>query len=58
MMAGSWIAIARTGYPNNPAVPFWPAYDDERRAAMVFNVEAHVVHDPNGKVREILGGDT
>ena len=56
-MSSSWITFARTGNPNNPAVPDWPAYDTERRAAMVFNVEAHVVNDPLAEVRRILEGD-
>ena len=56
-MSSSWIAFARTGNPNNPAVPNWPAYDTRHRAAMVFNVEAHVVNDPLARVRSILAGE-
>ena len=56
-MSSSWIAFARSGNPNNKAVPNWPAYDTNRRAAMVFNVEAHVVNDPLADVRRILQGD-
>ena len=53
-MSSTWIAFARSGDPNNGTVPKWPAYDSERRAAMVFDVEPTVVEDPKGEVRRIL----
>jgi len=56
-MSSSWIAFARTGNPNNPAVPNWPEYDPKRRAVMVFDVESHVVNDPNGAARKLFASD-
>ncbi|HEX7038372.1 MAG TPA: carboxylesterase/lipase family protein [Pseudomonadales bacterium] len=53
-MASSWIAFARTGNPENDAVPEWPRYDAERRATLVFGDEPHVVDDPKGAIRELL----
>ena len=44
-MSAAWLAFARTGDPNTPALPNWPAYDAARRATMVFNLESRVVED-------------
>jgi para-nitrobenzyl esterase len=44
-MHRAWIAFARTGDPG------WPAYDNERRATMRFDVESAVVEDPEGPQR-------
>jgi para-nitrobenzyl esterase len=50
-MSGAWVAFARTGDPNHPALPHWPPYNLERRATMIFDVEPHVEDDPNGDER-------
>jgi para-nitrobenzyl esterase len=52
--SSAWVAFARTGDPNHPALPTWPAYDDARRATMIFNTTSRVVDDPNAPVRQIL----
>jgi para-nitrobenzyl esterase len=54
-MSSAWIAFARTGNPNNPAIPAWPAYTAERRATMEFDVQSKVVEDPASDVRRALG---
>jgi para-nitrobenzyl esterase len=36
----TWIAFARTGNPNNPAIPHWPAYTVPERATMVFDTQS------------------
>jgi para-nitrobenzyl esterase len=56
-MASTWVAFARTGNPNNDAVPQWPRYETERRAAMVFDVPPRVQNDPNREVRLLLEGE-
>ena len=53
-MSESWIAFAKTGNPNNKAVPNWPAYDPKTRATMVFNVETTIVNDPRGSERVLF----
>ncbi len=53
-MSSAWIAFAKTGNPNNPATPRWPAYDSANRATMLFNVKSHVENDPYADVRKAL----
>jgi len=45
-VSDAWIAFARTGDPNTPKLPHWPAYDAKNRATMVINNESKVVNDP------------
>jgi para-nitrobenzyl esterase len=54
MMSAYWISFARDGDPNAPDLPQWPAYDDKRKATMVFNVESAAKDDPVGDVRAIV----
>lgn len=53
-MAEAWVAFARTGNPNTPAIPEWPAFDLTRRATMVFDVVSKVVDDPRGDERRLF----
>jgi len=55
-MSASWIAFARSGNPNNPAIPNWPAYNSAGRATMMFDVSSRVVDDPYTDVRKALAG--
>jgi len=45
-MSATWAAFARTGKPDNPAIPVWPAYTGAERATMVFDTRCRVVNDP------------
>ena len=51
-VANTWIAFARTGDPNNPSIPAWPAYTPHRRATMVFDLDCRVIDDPDAEGRE------
>ncbi len=52
--SGAWVAFARTGNPNHKTLPNWPAFDNSKRAVMVFNDECKVVDDPHGEERRLL----
>jgi para-nitrobenzyl esterase len=53
-MSESWIAFARTGDPNNEAIPRWEPYDADRRATMHVDVEPELVDDPHRDERLIV----
>lgn len=53
-MMDAFIAFARTGDPNGPGLPPWPAYTLPRRATMVFDDETRVADDPRGAERELF----
>lgn len=53
-MSESWIAYARTGDPNNPAVPRWNPYDLDSRSTMIFDVPSRAVDDPRRAEREFM----
>jgi para-nitrobenzyl esterase len=44
--ASAWVAFAKTGDPNNPDMPRWPAYDAQKRATMLFDHNTRVESDP------------
>jgi para-nitrobenzyl esterase len=45
-VSDAWIAFARTGDPNTPKLPRWPAFNPKDRATMVFNNASKVENDP------------
>jgi para-nitrobenzyl esterase len=45
-LSDTWIAFARTGDPNTPKLPHWPAFNPKDRPTMVINNESKVVNDP------------
>ena len=45
-MSATWAAFARSGKPDNAAIPAWPAYTETTRAAMVFDTRCRIVDDP------------
>jgi para-nitrobenzyl esterase len=49
--SSAWIAFARSGDPNHPGLPKWPAYNMTERATMVFDNECRVVSDPGSVER-------
>jgi para-nitrobenzyl esterase len=50
-MSATWIAFARHGIPDNPAITAWPPYTPEQRATMILDTAHRVVHDPDREMR-------
>ena len=50
----AYIAFAKTGNPNNPKLPHWPAYDLKNRATMCFDKVSKVVNDPRSEPRKMF----
>jgi para-nitrobenzyl esterase len=55
-MMDTWIAFARTGNPNNPAMPALSPYTADIRATVLFDNEISVVDDPYGQERAVWDG--
>ena len=47
----TWAAFARTGKPDNPAIPHWPVYTVAERATLIFNQECRVANDSDRETR-------
>jgi para-nitrobenzyl esterase len=52
--SSAWVAFARTGDPNTPKLPRWPAYSSTSRDTMLFNNECRVEQDPDRGPRLIM----
>lgn len=50
-IAATWTAFARTGNPDNPAIPHWPAYTASTRATLALDRNCHVENDYGREVR-------
>jgi len=50
-MMSAWASFARSGNPNTPKLPSWPAYDTKSRNTMIINVESHVEKNPDHQAR-------
>lgn len=55
IMMATWAAFARTGDPNNAALPDWRPLDGRRRT-MLLDVESRLERDPGGERRRALDG--
>jgi para-nitrobenzyl esterase len=53
-MSGAWTAFARSGNPNHSGLAHWPAFDETKRAVMIFNDKCEAVDDPYGDARRML----
>jgi para-nitrobenzyl esterase len=54
-MSETWISFARTGDPNNAAIPAWPPYDLVDRPVMLFDAPSYLAHDPHSAERRFMG---
>ncbi|HEY4941854.1 MAG TPA: carboxylesterase/lipase family protein [Rhizomicrobium sp.] len=53
-MSATFIAFARSGNPNNKALPEWKPYTLPNRETMIFDVSSHLENDPRGRERELF----
>jgi para-nitrobenzyl esterase len=47
-MSDAWIQFARTGDPNHPRLPHWPAFAPETAATMIFDNVSRTELNPDG----------
>jgi para-nitrobenzyl esterase len=52
-LGSAFAAFAKTGSPNNPAIPAWNAYDPLQRSVMLFNETTQQVNDPDREIRQM-----
>jgi len=52
--SAAWTAFARTGDPNTPRLPKWPAYSAASRDTMLFNNDCRVKQDPDRGPRLVM----
>ncbi|MDQ1191897.1 para-nitrobenzyl esterase [Brevundimonas vesicularis] len=53
-MSETFIAFARTGDPNNAAIPAWGRYTLPERATMIFDVDSRSENDPRADERRLF----
>jgi para-nitrobenzyl esterase len=53
-VSSAWLAFARSGDPNTPKLPRWPAFTAAERSTMVFDNQSKVERDPIGEQRRVL----
>jgi para-nitrobenzyl esterase len=51
IVSATWVQFARSGKPDNAAIPAWPAYTTDTRATLVFDTRCRVVNDPGSDAR-------
>ncbi len=54
VMSAAWAAFARTGNPDHPDMPHWPAFDPQTYPTMMFGEQVRVENDPNHEERLAL----
>jgi len=53
-MSKVWLAFARSGDPRTPEIPEWPAYEEQRRATLLFDLPSRIAFDPDSADRRII----
>jgi para-nitrobenzyl esterase len=52
-MHRAWVSFVATGDPGHDALPAWPAYDCQDRAAVEFGRRPRLIHDRETPVRDL-----
>ena len=55
-MSNALVAFARTGNPNHPGIPRWPAYSANAPANMIFDTRVEVRNAPDGAALKLIAG--
>ena len=55
-MSNALVAFARTGNPNHPGIPHWPAYSAGAPANMIFDTRVEVRNAPDGAALKLIAG--
>jgi para-nitrobenzyl esterase len=50
-ISATWATFARTGKPDNAAIPHWPVYTEAERATLILNRECRIANDYGGETR-------
>jgi para-nitrobenzyl esterase len=50
----AWLHFARTGNPNHPGLPAWPAFTAAKKATMIFDTRCVVKIDPESEGRRLI----
>jgi para-nitrobenzyl esterase len=53
-VSSAWVSFARTGNPNNPKIPHWPAFDTKTRSIMIIDDQFKVAEDPLRETRTAI----
>jgi para-nitrobenzyl esterase len=53
-VSAAWVSFARSGNPNTPKLPKWPAYSARSRDTMLLNNESRVEQDPDHGPRLVM----
>jgi para-nitrobenzyl esterase len=53
-MSSAWVNFARTGNPNAPGLPKWPAYTAQNGATMLFDVQCTMRNHPDAELLSIV----
>jgi len=54
-MSSAWLNFAKTGDPNAPGLPKWPAYTAENGATMIFDSKCQLRFHPDGDLLKLAG---
>lgn len=53
-MSRAWTSFARSGNPNHPGLPSWPAFDKDKQSTMIFNTTSASQADFEGAGLRLL----